>query len=191
MKIKAILGSLLLSAALASAGTITFGPAEVDLGQGAATGIYGNPTNEWTSFGIGISSAYLYNDNRDTFDNIGLSAVGDGGRITFLSTLSSLTFDYVVLSGNSARYAIYDTNGTFLDAISVSAANDDVNGTHTFTVAGIASLLFAGTEGFVNVTTLYGDGIGRDPGSDVPEPATMGILGAGLVGLAIARKRQR
>ena len=169
---------------LASAATITFNQTEVNLGQGAGTGVYGNPTIEWASFGINISGAYLYNDARDTFDRIGLSQnAGSGGVITFLTPQSILKFDYLVLSGISARYAIFDSFDVFIDAISPSAGATNVNATHTFTNPDIAKLVFTGAVGFVNVSTLFLDGASNN----IPEPATLGLMGLSLVVLT-ARK---
>lgn len=169
---------------LASAATITFNQTEVNLGQGAGAGTYGLPTNEWASFGISISGSYLYNDARDTFDRIGLAQNAEsGGVITFSTPQSILKFDYLVLAGNSARYAIFDSSNVFIDAISPFADATALNATHTFNAPDIAKLVFTGGIGVVTVSTLFLDGASNN----IPEPATLGLMGFSLV-ILTARK---
>lgn len=167
--------------------TITFGPSEVDLGQGGGGGVYGNPTNEWSAFGIAIEDAYLYNDNRDTFDSIGLSQnAANGARVIFNSPLSALSFDYWVIVGFTGRYSIWDSGGQFIDSISVDASNGDVLGTHTFNASDIKRLEWAGGPGFIQVSTL------RFDGTEIPEPSSaLLMLGGGALLVAVGRRRTR
>ena len=169
---------------LASATTLTFGPSEVALGQGAGPGSYGSVTNQWHSFGIDVSNAYLYNNNGDTFDQIGIaSPTSAGGTITFVTAQNNIKIDYVVSIGNTGTYVVYNANGNTLDSIITAAPNSTVNGTYTINARNISRLTFSGTAGNIRVSTVYFNG--TSPA--VPEPATMGLMGLSLVALT-ARK---
>ena len=146
--------------------------------------VSGSPVvgNEWSSYGITVNQAYWYDDGRDTFDAQGLSINIDPASID-LASPSSATIDYWVIDGFSATYSAYDTANSLLDSFAINASSGDVLGTYAFS-GPVARIVWSGPSGFAQISTL-------STSTTVPEPGTVALMGAGLLGLALRRRRQQ
>jgi len=174
---KLLVATALLSAAsVCSANVITFGE--------HALPNLSHPTTEWASQGITLADVYYYLDSRDTFDGVGISVLNSPGKVLFTAPVSNLSIDFWVISG-TGTYSIFDAAHNLLESFSATVTSVEVLGSHTFASSSIASLEFKPDFGRDQVSTLRFDAATRA----VPEPATLGLLGLGLIGLAVARKR--
>ncbi|MFA6045557.1 MAG: hypothetical protein WC718_11275 [Phycisphaerales bacterium] len=169
--------------AFANAGTVTFGPSEVNLGQGG-DGSYRTSVSggEWAAFGISLENVSLYTSPFDPVDRVGI--VGDTspnpGVISFLSPVSGLSL--AVLQAPQAAPALlraFRPDGSVLLEQTLPSVNDT-----TLTNVG-----FAGTVGRVEFFPADFTAVTTVSFTSVPSP---GGLGAGSVGLvALCRRRRR
>jgi hypothetical protein len=186
VKLYCLLAILILSTA-AFAGTVTFQSSEVDLGQGAGTGLYGALTNQWAAFNIsGDGNAQVYNDPHDTFDGNGITDFTDPTLITFLSPVDFLTVDYVILAGHSITLSALDASSNVLETFTDSEASA-FDGSHFFNFTGIQTLSYsADTTDQTGVSDLIWRSESDPP--PVPEPATAWLIGFGVAGVVLCRK---
>ncbi len=183
MKISNLILLGILATTSSFAATITFGTSEVDLGQ-SVPGTYGNITNEWSSFGIMVENAILYNDPRDSFDNIGLSGLERGGVITFAQTVNQLQIDYLITENSGGTFQIFDLNDVSVGALSVATGNSAFSGSFAFAASGVKKLIFTPASGMgANLSTLR-----FVSANEVPEPSTWMIFSAGLAAIAARRR---
>ncbi len=129
---------------------------------------------------------------------------GDGpGTITidFDAPIQTLT-----LAGQSNAYGAYTetasaySNGTLVDTASADSFNHvfdsypDYTGTVpylTLTGVDITQVIWGATNDGVGLALYGGSGAPADnPGTDVPEPLTLSLFGAGLAGIAARRRRK-
>lgn len=138
--------------------------------------------DEWAAYGINTADAYWYADARDPFDTKGLSNSSSGtpGVISFLSSTNEVTVDWVTISSNDIYLDAFDASGALLDSF-FFAGSGTSSGTVTLSGAGISSLQFHDGGGTVGISTLT---------FNVPEPATLLLMGFGLAGLGLARKKK-
>jgi len=211
----ALLGSFNIASAAtvscsADNSTVTVGPAlgcastpnENDSQATVRTLTFVGPTQ---SYGPYSSLTFLDKDNRtgntisNTENNTGQGLSEDAffgttdsngnltGSFTLnLNLLSGWTnFVFYIKPGNDGIYFLLDPAGAVANAI---------NGTYTITFSG-----WAGNPGVPNAIShmsLYGTRCtsptepGCSPPSDVPEPGTLALLGLGLLGLGMNRRRK-
>ncbi len=142
-------------------------------------------TNQWNSFGLGISNAYWYSDSRDTFDQMGLSVAPVGAtniaRVDLLGgvTTNSMDVQWWAITG-TIYIDVYDAADNLLDSFS----NGVGIGTTTLTGTGISYLTWREAGGFVQISGLSYDV------AAIPEPSTILLFGFGLLLLgAFGRRR--
>lgn len=156
--------------------------------------------NTWfnTEYGITFSGVYLYYDERDAFDNIGIANdVGETGvgTIYFSDTTNFVTVDWTTINSNDIYLSVYDSANNLLDSFFRSGAGT-LSGTETLNGNGISKLVFHDDGGFVGLSTLKYDYDGTTDGTNndtqrVPEPGTMTLLLGGLAGMIGYGRRRK
>lgn len=109
-------------------------------------------------------------------------------RLDFAGTLESLSLDVIPHGWENITLRAYDLDGALLESLSVG--NNQAIASASFSAAGIARLdVLQPLDGWA-----YGlDNIRFElaaPVADVPEPAALGLLGLGLLGVAGLRRRK-
>jgi PEP-CTERM motif len=132
----------------------------------------------------GSTNDYFYVDARDTFDGQGISNTVIPGQLFFTVPVSNLSMDYVLINGVTATFEIFDTSHTSLGTFSDDAIGGDKNASYSWGGIGIAELDFSGYAGVVGVSTLTFN-------TAVPEPSTLVLVGACLLGLGAMRRRRK
>jgi hypothetical protein len=148
--------------------------------------------NTWfnTNYGVTFSGVYLYWDDRDAFDHIGIAndIGGSGiGTVNFSDTTNFVTVDWTTILNQDINLEAYDASNTLLDSFFADGSGT-LAGTTTLNGIGINRLVFHDGGGQVGLSTLMYDYDGTTDGTNndtdpVPEPGTMMLLGSGLVGL--------
>ena len=150
------------------------------------------------NYGLSISNAYLYKDDRDTFDGIGIAngllAMGDVpnqvGRVDFLDQTDFVSLGVFALLDTT--YRAFRTDGTLLSSRIILG---DTNGSFTFNGLGslIAYVTFATDGGFGAISGLTYNYDGNTDGDNddigvVPVPAALPLMASALGLFGISRK---
>jgi hypothetical protein len=189
MKLKLVL-SLVAVLAVVAVGSANAVPYTMDftnatLNIGAASQI--DLTNQYNAFGLNFSHIYRYIDARDPFDQYGISngnanqntAPAATGSITFTSTTNFVNFDWWSIGTNNCVITAFDASNNVLGTFVGNGS-----GSNSILATGIKYLTLHDDGGFAQISNLTYD---RNP---VPEPATMTLLGLGLLGAGVARRRR-
>jgi hypothetical protein len=189
MKLKLVL-TIMAAVAIMAVGSANAVPYTMDftnatLNIGAASQI--DLTNQYAAFGLSFNSIYRYIDSRDPFDQYGISngtANQNGtpaatGTVTFTSATNFVTFDWWTIDRNDCVVTAFDASNNVLGNFVGNG-----QGTYTINATGIKFLTLHDDGGFAQISNLTYD---RNP---VPEPATMTLLGLGLLGAGVARRRR-
>ena len=183
LSVMAVVAIMAVGSANAVPYTMDFTNATLDIGAASQIDL----TNQYNAFGLNFSHIYRYIDSRDPFDQYGISNGNAGensnpaatGTITFTSSTSFVDFDWWSIGTNnvviSAFDAAHNVLGTFVGTGS---------GSNSIRATGIKYLTLHDDGGFAQISNLTYD---RNP---VPEPATMTLLGLGLLGAGVIRRRR-
>lgn len=189
MKLKLVL-TIMAAVAIMAVGSANAVPYTMDftnatLNLGAASQI--DLTNQYAAFGLNFSHIYRYIDSRDPFDQYGISNGNAGentnpaatGSITFTSTTNFVNFDWWSIGTSNVVVTAFDAANNVLGTfVGTGSGSNAINAT------GIKYLTLHDDGGFAQISNLTYD---RNP---VPEPATMTLLGLGLLGAGVARRRR-
>jgi hypothetical protein len=163
---------------------------EAQMPLGSISGQTDVPTAAYSAFGIQVTYVYRYLDSRDPFSDgaenysgmaWGISnrfEAGSPARIDFLTPVSGLAFDWWTIDGAGQYYlglSAFDSSNNLLYSFTGSGSGTEGPG-----LAGVSYLTFTG-GGAVGISNLR---------FDVPEPGTLALLGLGLAGLCLSRRRR-
>jgi hypothetical protein len=165
--------------------TMDFTNATYDIG--AETQI--DLTSQYSAFGLSFHKVYRYIDGGDPWDGFGISngfkaqnywqaALGT----IFLGTPSdSVGFDFWTIDDEVFNLDAFAADGSFLGGVASGGS-----GTGMIVAEGISYLEFHNDGGFVQISNLS-----YERGRVIPEPATMTLLGLGLLGAGVVSRMRR
>lgn len=189
-----LLRSLCAVLALSATVQVQAAPVLIDFeGYAAGTLI----TNQYAALGVNFAqssiSNYLCCGTPTSALSSSTNGGGGGGRTGYISILfaapaSNVSFGYANYGGETGgTIEAFDVNNVFLESVSYTPASYANLETLNFLSSNIASILI--TSPSVPTYMVAIDNLSFDANA-VPEPGSVALLGLGIVGLALARRRQ-
>lgn len=185
------------------------GPKVGNFGGPAVEGWVYNPNIATNTPDFLLPGEGVNNGQNFITDIIGIKPANVNLTVQYLNPVAALSFDLFDIDGNQAHvndpesYAIsiYDASMALLDTISVTAGGIDSFGD---AVGDGISSRFGFSRGSNDVSYLIINGFRTNGGfglgfdnfatdrftNNVPEPATLGLLGLGLLGLGLSRRKR-
>ena len=179
----AVFGPASAAIAYASSPTVVLGsPNSTITFNGSATDFSQTGSLAGTTTGVGNSAGTL------TFsDTVGVTIAQSLSNFLALNDNNGGTFQFDVQSVDTTAYSVTSNSSSF--GLYVLGTMGDTNSLDSYTSTPTSlTITFnqTGTSAYSASATLANP---PSPPPSVPEPASMAILGAGLLGLGIARRR--
>ena len=156
--------------------SVTIAATEAMAGTGSVTNTSGSPASGTVTLTDALalgSPAGVTTSDAVKSSTIDLAASGSGA-----------TDSNIVLNGSNTASATYVSGLSVFEAPWTASGTDSGSTTLSFNTSNLKSVFSATGQASVLVTYTYGP-------APVPEPASLALLGVGLLGLGVIRRRNR